>query len=108
MAALDSRVTPMEGEKVVRKSQYSAFIGTGLERTLRRWRIERVLITGVMSHLCCESTARDAFMRGFDVFIAVDGTASRNHDLHISSLKTLADGFAIPITTEEVVASLKK
>lgn len=102
-SGVDQRLRPAAGEKVIIKSQYSAFIGTDLERILRARRISSILITGVMTHLCCESTARDAFMRGFDVFIVVDGTASRNEDLHVSSLKTLTDGFAIPLTTSEVL-----
>lgn len=100
---VDSRLRPTRDDNVLVKSQYSAFIGTRLERLLRTKKISSLVITGVMTHLCCESTAREAFMRGFDVFIVVDGTASRNEDLHISSLKTLTDGFAIPLTTSEVL-----
>jgi bifunctional isochorismate lyase/aryl carrier protein len=69
--------------------------------------ISSIVITGVMTHLCCESTARDAFMKDLDVFLVVDGTASKTEDLHISSIKTLTDGFAMPVTTSEVVRWLK-
>jgi len=99
---------PLPNEVVLRKSQYSAFVGTDLERRIRSKGISNIVITGVLTHLCCESTARDAFMRGFDVFIVVDGTASDAEDLHVSSLKTLTDGFAIPMTTAEVVKRLKR
>ena len=105
---VDPRLKPIAGEKVLTKSQYSAFVDTGLERWLRAKRVSSVVITGVLTHLCCESTARDAFMRGFDVFIVIDGTASRNEDLHVSSLKTLTDGFAIPLATSEVLKWTKK
>jgi len=100
-------LAPGPGEHVLRKSRYSAFVGTDLEGRLRSLGIERILITGVMTHLCCETTARDAFMRDFDVFIVIDGTASKSEDLHTSSLRTLADGFAIPVTTEEVLKWMK-
>jgi len=96
-------LAPGPGELVLRKSRYSAFVGTDLESMLRSLGIERILITGVMTHLCCETTARDAFMRDFDVFIVIDGTASKTEDLHVAALMTLADGFAIPVTTEEVL-----
>jgi len=104
---IDPRFAPKKGEKVLRKTRYSAFVGTGLERYLRAQSVSSIVITGVMTHLCCESTARDAFMRDFDVFLVVDGTASKTEDLHVSSIKTLTDGFAIPVTTSEVVRWLK-
>jgi isochorismate hydrolase len=100
-------LAPLREERVIRKSRYSAFVGTDLEDKLRRLGIESVLITGVMTHLCCETTARDAFMRDFDVFIVIDGTASTSEDLHTSSLRTLTDGFAVPVTTEEVLKWMK-
>jgi isochorismate hydrolase len=107
LSEISPALTPEPGEHVLRKSRYSAFIGTDLEGRLRSLDIERILITGVMTHLCCETTARDAFMRDFDVFIVIDGTASKSEDLHTASLRTLADGFAIPVTTEEVLKWVK-
>jgi isochorismate hydrolase len=103
LSEISPALAPEQGEYVLRKSQYSAFGGTDLESTLRSLGIERILITGVMTHLCCETTARDAFMRDFDVFFVIDGTASKSEELHTSSLRTLADGFVIPVTTEEVL-----
>ena len=104
---LDPRFAPKKGEKVLRKTRYSAFVGTDLLQHLGAVSVSSIVITGVMTHLCCESTARDAFMRDFDVFLVVDGTASKTEDLHVSSIKTLTDGFAIPVTTSEVVKWLK-
>jgi isochorismate hydrolase len=55
-----------------------------------------------MTNLCCETTARDAFVRDFRVFFLADGTATANHDLHLSSLKNLAFGFATITTFGEL------
>jgi isochorismate hydrolase len=104
---VDPRFAPKKGEKVIRKTRYSAFVGTDLLQYLFAESVSSIVITGVMTHLCCESTARDAFMRDFDVFLVVDGTASKTEDLHISSIKNLTDGFAIPVKTSEVVTWLK-
>jgi len=98
---------PLPEEEVIRKKQYSAFMGTELEDVLRRKDLSQLVIAGVQTHLCCETTAREAFMKGFDVFIVIDGTASKTEELHVAALRTLADGFAIPVTTEEVVQWLK-
>jgi isochorismate hydrolase len=108
MAELDDRFKPRADEPVLSKSRYSAFVHTDLEKKLRTLNVTDIVITGVMTHLCCETTARDAFMRDFDVFVAVDGTASESEDLHVSSLKTLADGFAIPVRTKEVIGWCSK
>ncbi len=108
MSDIVDELRPVAGEEVLRKTRYSAFIGTDLERKLRSTDVERLIITGVMTHLCCESTARDAFMRDFEVFFVVDGTCSGDDDLHISSLRCLTDGFAIPVTTEEVLRSTRR
>ncbi len=67
---------------------------------------EQLLITGVTTHLCCESTARSAFVRGFAVFIAIDGTATLNRELHVASLRALALGFARPVLGAELLAAM--
>lgn len=87
---------------VILKAQYDAFWETNLEEELKSQGIEQVIISGVMTHLCCETTARSAFVRGFDVFMAVDGTATYNQEFHLASLKNLAHGFAIPMLCQEL------
>jgi isochorismate hydrolase len=103
MSRIVSSLKPKDSEIVLRKTKYNAFSGTDLEARLRRQGVKQLLITGVMTHLCCETTARDAFTRDFDVFVVIDGMTSSSEDLHVSSLKTLVDGFAIPVTTDEVL-----
>lgn len=102
-SVIDDRLRPMVGEKVVRKTRYSAFVETDLDAVLKDLGISRVVIVGVMTHLCCESTARDAFMRDYEVFFVVDATATDDEELHLGSLRALADGFAILSTTDEVL-----
>ena len=107
MSHIVPSLKPKDGEIVLRKSKYNAFAGTDLEAELKRLAVKQLLITGVMTHLCCETTARDAFTRDLDVFVVIDGMASSSEDLHVSSLKTLVDGFAIPVTTEEALRWLR-
>ncbi|KAJ4977102.1 hypothetical protein NE237_002208 [Protea cynaroides] len=64
------------GDKVLEKNTYSAFRGTGLEEYLVERGIKEVIIIGVMTNLCCEMTAREAFVRGFRVFFSTDATAT--------------------------------
>jgi isochorismate hydrolase len=87
---------------VLEKTQYDAFYNTSLEDTLRGRGVEQIIVTGVMTHLCCESTARSAFMRGFEVLFCLDGTATYTEAFHRSALLNLSHGFAVPILCEEV------
>ena len=85
------------------KSQYDAFYKTDLEQWLIGKHISQVVITGVMTHLCCETTARSAFMRGFQVFFTVDATATYNRQFHQASLLNLTHGFAVPVLCEQLI-----
>ncbi len=91
---------------VILKSQYDAFYNSSLEETLRGGGVEQVVVTGVMTHLCCETTARAAFVRGFEVFFCVDGTSTYTEDVHRASLLNLSHGFAVPVTCEEISSKL--
>jgi len=90
MPEVDKRAT----DKLVHKHTYSGFYDTDLEQYLREQGKSEVIITGVVTNLCCETTARDAFNRGFRVFFSTDATATANEDFHESTLKNLAYGFA--------------
>ena len=98
---------PLPHEYVIRKKQYSAFFETDLDQMLKKHNVRTVLITGVLTHLCCETTARDAFMRNYDVLFITDATASDKQEFHEASLKNLSDGFATLMTTNEVLSWIK-
>lgn len=91
---------------VLKKSQYDAFYETTLEDILKKKRVNQIVICGVMTNLCCETTARSAFMRGFEVFFTVDGTATYNESFHLASLLNLSHGFATLVLVNELLASL--
>ena len=105
-----SQITPsldVAQSPVILKNQYDAFYQTELEGTLRQMGARQVLISGVMTHLCCETTARSAFVRGFEVFFLVDATATYNADFHQASLLNLAHGFATLLLSGEALAALE-
>jgi isochorismate hydrolase len=97
-----------DGGLIIEKGQYDAFHNTDLEGLLKEHGVEQLVICGVMTHLCCETTARAAFVRGFEVFFTVDGTATYNEAFHRASLLNLAHGFAHPVLIEELLESLGK
>ncbi|CAH8303942.1 unnamed protein product [Eruca vesicaria subsp. sativa] len=81
-------------EEVVEKNTYSGFHNTCLQEKLVEIGVEEVIVIGVMTNLCCETTAREAFVRGFRVFFSTDATATVNEELHHATLMNLAYGFA--------------
>jgi isochorismate hydrolase len=95
------------GDRVLPKKRYSAFFETDLDRILQSRGIQDLIISGVMTNLCCETTARDAFMRDYRVFFLIDGTATGRSELHLATLKNFGFGFAYLITCDELIQTLK-
>ncbi len=89
-------------EIVIGKNRYNAFYNTGLEQSLIEAKISDVIIAGVMTNLCCETTAREAFVRDFRVFFLADGTATVNEEFHMASLVNLSYGFATLLTCAQL------
>ncbi len=104
--ALINSLKPLETEGVIEKNQYSVFHGTGLDESLKSRKIDELIITGVMTNCCCETTARDAFVKDYRVFFVSDATATVNDELHIASLKNLAFGFAYIMSTEQLCSNI--
>lgn len=100
-------IAPFANEKVIFKHRYSTFYNTDLETVLRCHKIEDVVITGIMTNMCCESTARDAYYRDYRVFFPADGTGSVNEEMHLASLINLAFGFALVTTTDKIIRQIR-
>jgi ureidoacrylate peracid hydrolase len=99
-------LTPRSGEKQVLKHRYSSFYNTDLETILRCMKVEDLVITGIMTNMCCESTARDAYYRDYRVFFLADGTGSVNEEMHLASLLNLAFGFAWVTSVDAILTQL--
>lgn len=103
LSGITSQVDTSKGT-LLRKTQYDAFFDTDLQDRLDDKNISQVVVCGVMTHLCCETTARSAFMRGFEVFFTIDGTATYNQKFHKAALNNLAHGFARPMLIDDILA----
>ena len=82
------------------------FYGTDLEIVLRVLRVEDLAICGVLTNLCCESTARDAFFRDFRVFFHADATGTDSEEMHLASLLNLGYGFAYVTTAKRTIRQM--
>lgn len=99
---LINSLKPHDTDEIIDKNRYSGFHGTGLDESLKSKKIDELIITGVMTNCCCETTARDAFVKDYRVFFVSDATATVNDELHLASLKNLAFGFAHIVSTERL------
>ncbi len=75
---INDAVAHFEGEPLVVKHHPNAFRETGLLELLRGQGIQRVIITGMMTHMCVDATARAAGDLGFQVIVAEDACATRD------------------------------
>lgn len=92
-----------EEDIIIEKHRYSGFVGTKLDLILRTKNIKSLIITGVSTNVCVDSTVRDAFMRDYFVVVPEDCTASSIEELHHSSLITLSKYFATVTRSENIV-----
>lgn len=92
----------------VRKNRYSAFFpgACPLPQLLRERGVDTVLITGTMTNVCCEASARDAMMDGFKTVVVSDANAARSDAEHTASLASILQFFGDVRTTSEVLALL--
>lgn len=88
---------------IIEKHQYDAFYKTNLEEILHTKNIQQLVVTGVMTNLCCETTVRSAFCRGFEVFFPIDATAAYNYNFHLATFQNLVYGFTPAILTYELI-----
>ena len=107
--ALWPELTPQADDLRVPKTRFSAFIegASDIESILRARAIDTLLIAGVATNICCESTARDAMMRGFDVIMISDACAAPSDELHAASLTNFYEFFGDVRTSDEVIDLMK-
>ena len=92
---------------------HEAFIQDVVERMRQamRWlkarAITDLVVAGVMTDLCVESTVREAFEKGFRVFVAPDACASKDRALHNAALAVMARGFAYLAASGELSKAVR-
>ncbi|HEU6439512.1 MAG TPA: hydrolase [Terriglobales bacterium] len=92
---------------LITKRQWGAFYGTELDLQLRRRSIDTIVLCGISTSIGVESTARDAFERGYDQIFVEDAMAAREAAEHAHTVSTLFPRIGRVRSTEEVLAALK-
>ncbi len=101
-------IEPLPHERVVIKHRYSSFINTDLNTVLKAKGVESVLVTGVATNVCVETTARDAFMYDYYVTMVSDCSAAYSEAMHQSTLENIRQHFGVVATSEEIIQTWTK
>jgi nicotinamidase-related amidase len=101
-------IYPVDGDPVIDKIGYGAFHGTQLERRLDELGVRSLIVTGTVTQICVEETARQAFHHGYCTTLVSDAVSSYLPDLHAATLKNFGLKFGWVSTTDEVVQALKE
>jgi nicotinamidase-related amidase len=107
-AQIIDELKPLETDRMVLKKAYGGFFQTSLDRLLRNLDIKTLVMTGVATNYCVETTSREAVAYGYDIIFVSDGTGTFDPEGHKATLKVMGNGFGEVKSTAEVIALLSK
>ncbi len=100
-AEVVDELRPREGDHRLYKRRYSAFYATGLDALLRELGVGSVVLTGVVTNICIQHTAADAFFRGYRVVVPRDCVEAASDELQEASLAFMMEMYGAEVTTSE-------
>ncbi|MCH2210549.1 MAG: cysteine hydrolase [Fuerstiella sp.] len=100
-------LTPLDDELVIDKNSSSPFNGTGIDQLLRNLNVETLVVTGMATDMCVETTARNAGDRGYNVIVVEDAVATFFEEHHYAALSAMARVYTQVWTTDRVLRELK-
>ena len=101
-----SELTPLDHELAIDKNASSPFNGTGIDQLLRNMDLETLVISGMATDMCVETTARDAADRGYNVIVVEDASATFFPEHHSAALSALARVYAQVWSSDRVLTEL--
>ena len=100
-------IKPLPGELVVKKHRYSAFVDTDLDLVLRSKGIRTLIMSGIATNCCVETTARDGFMKDYYIVFLKDCTTTFSEEMHNNTLKNIDLFFGQVVDSSEVLRCWK-
>lgn len=102
------RLQPLAEEPVVTKHHYSGFAGTELDALLRRHDRETLVVTGIATNVCVDSTLRDGFFAGYYIVVLEDCVGSNSLAGHNGTLATVRNNIGTVVTSAEWMTQLPR
>lgn len=90
------------------KFRFSGFYDTQLDNVLRALGADSLVVSGIATNICVESTVRDAFYRDYNVFVPVETTAAFFEEAENAALENFRFAFARVVSTEDIVGQLRR
>jgi len=106
-AEIVDELKPHRGDFRVLKRKYSAFQGTDLDQLLRELKVGTVVLTGVVTDICIQHTAADAFFRGYKIIVPKDCVEAVDQPTQEAAIKFLRKAYGPEITTSEELMKKK-
>lgn len=100
-------IKPLPGELVINKRTQGAFASSGIESALRGLGIETIVVTGVSTNNCVETTAREASDRGFGVVMVEDATGTCSDEMQNATLTGFSRLWGRVASTEQIIKELR-
>jgi len=101
-------IQPAPSDISLIKHRYSAFIGTELDGILKERKIENLIMTGITSNVCVESTARDGYMYDYRIVFVKDCTGTYSQVLHDATLQNIRRSFGVVAGSDELIEAWRK
>ena len=101
-------IKPLSSEVVVTKHRFSAFIDTDLDLILRSKNIKTLIMTGIATNVCVETTARMGFMKDYYIVFVSDCCPAYKQHLHDTTLENIETVFGQVVTAQDVVKCWKE
>jgi ureidoacrylate peracid hydrolase len=96
-------IGPLPSERVVIKHRYSAFINTDLNTVLKARGIQSILVCGVATNVCVETTARDGYMYDYYVTMIDDCSAAYDAKLHMGTIENIRRHFGLVASSHQII-----
>jgi len=106
-AQIIDELKPHKGDFHVLKRKYSAFQGTDLDQLLRKSKVDTVVLTGVVTDICIQHTAADAFFRGYKIIVPKDCVEAVDAPTQEAAIKFLRKAYGPEITTSKELMKKK-
>ena len=105
-AEIIDELKPEKGDIVVKKYRFSGFFNTELNTILKALKKETLIVTGIATNVCVESTVRDAFYLDYNCFVPVECTASFAKEAEIGTIENFKFAFARVLCLEEMMGRI--
>jgi len=100
-AEIVEELQPQPGDYHLKKRRYSAFYATGLDALLRELGVDAVILTGLVTNICVQHTAADAFFRGYRVIVPEDCVEAPSDEAHRAALRYMREIYGAEVVGSE-------